>query len=104
MLSDWKRSNAIFTNRIMGLLNNAPGLLKQVASFIPVANIAFRTAEYHKTAVQLLAEKAYSDGKLSPKARTAWREYMRTVEQEHKSYDKFCMTFLEHLHETKKNK
>ena len=104
MLSDFKRTNAVFTIRIMGFFNNAPGLVKQIASFIPVVNIAFKTAEYHKMAVQLLAEKAYTDGKLSPKARSAWREYIKTAEGEHKAYEKFCKTFIEHLNETTKNR
>jgi hypothetical protein len=102
MLSDWKRTNALMTNRVMGLFNNAPGLIKQIASYIPVINIAFKTAEHQKLAVQLLAEKAYADGKLSPKARAAWFQYIKTAEREHKAYEKFCMTFLENLHEVKR--
>ena len=103
MISTWKKMNAQITSKVIGTLNNAPEVIKQIVSMVPVAGMAFKTAEMHKISIQLLAEKAYEEGKLNYNAKLAWEKYLKAVENEHKMYDNFCNSFIEHLDEVKKH-
>ena len=103
MTIERKRKNAQLTSQVMGTLNNAPELIKEIGSMIPVVGLAFKTAEMHKLSIQLLAEKAYNEGKLNYHSKLAWERYVKACEKESNAYDAFCHSFLDHIEERKKS-